>query len=159
MALLRDECARDLLEVVPSMTSFVRSEMRGHRTHGLSVPQFRALLHVSRAPGASLGDVAEHLGLAPASTSTLVDGLVRRKLVVRTASTSDRRRVALELSAAGRAAIEFTTREAQKALSVALAPLTTNQLKAIHQAVPPLRAAFSSDTRRAPTLARAPKGA
>ncbi len=160
MAALHDECAKEILDVIPSVMRFIRSEMRGHRSLGLSVPQFRALLRVGRIPGISLGEVAGHLGLAPASTSTLVDGLVQRGLVMRAASSSDRRRVTLSLTPEGLAAVDSTTRETQKAISAALAQLTAEQIRSIRQGMAPLRAAFTLPDRRAPgaSSGRAPAG-
>ncbi len=78
-----DVCAEEVLEVVPSVMRFIRGEMRGSRRPDLSVPQFRALGHLRRNAGTSLSALAEYLGLTAASTSTLVDGLVRRQMVSR----------------------------------------------------------------------------
>jgi DNA-binding MarR family transcriptional regulator len=138
-----DECAREILDVIPTVMRFIRAEMRSHRTAGLSVPQFRAMHRIGRAPGVSLGEVAEHLGLTPATTSTLVDGLVRRSLVLRTASAEDRRRVTLDLTREGRAEMETTDRETQSAISARIRGLDEPDLRRIRQAMPALRAAFA----------------
>ena len=142
-----DECARELLDVIPAVMRVVRAEMRGHRAAGLSVPQFRALLRISRAPGASLGDVAEHLGITPATTSTLVDGLVRRAFVLRSPAVDDRRRVTLDLTREGRDAMESTTREAQKAIAAVMGGLGEEDVRRIRRAMPPLRSAFTASPR------------
>ncbi|MGA2378038.1 MAG: MarR family transcriptional regulator, partial [Spirochaetia bacterium] len=62
-----DECAREVLDVVPSVMRFIRTEMRSHRALDLTVPQFRSLVIIERAAGTSLTGVAEHLGLTPPS--------------------------------------------------------------------------------------------
>ena len=78
-----DECARQLLDTAPQIMRFIRAEMRSHRGHDLSVPQFRTLTFVNRNPEVSLSHLADHLGLTLPSTSKLVDGLVNQKVVTR----------------------------------------------------------------------------
>jgi len=59
------------------------------------------LVFLYRHPGASLSSVAEHLGVTCPTASVLVDRLVRRGLVDRTAYPQERRRIALTLTATG----------------------------------------------------------
>ena len=140
---VHEECAREILDVIPMVMRVIRAEMRSHRAAGLSIPQFRAMLRIGRAPGTSLGDVAEHLGLTPATTSTLVDGLVRRAFVLRSSSAEDRRRVTLELTREGRTAMEATTRKSQEAIAAVISVLGEGDVRRIRQAVAPLRTAFA----------------
>ncbi|MFI8792464.1 MarR family winged helix-turn-helix transcriptional regulator [Streptomyces sp. NPDC055105] len=56
-----------------------------------------------RGGRAAPSELASDLGLAPASVTGRLDGLERRGLVVRTPSRTDRRRVDVELTEAGRA--------------------------------------------------------
>ncbi len=105
-----EECAREVLDVVPLVMRAIRAEMRSHRTPDLSVPQFRALLFLKRNPGASLSAVSDHLGLTPPSASKLVDGLVARGLVARQVSPTDRRRVMLVVTPPGAAILESRRR-------------------------------------------------
>ena len=51
----------------------------------LSVPQFRTLLFLRRHPGASLSEVAEHIGLTLPSISKMIDRLEARDLLARLA--------------------------------------------------------------------------
>src|SRR5213593_56534 len=90
-----DRCAREILETVPLVMRVVRGEMRRQGAHLVSVPQFRALAFVERHPGASLAGVAEHLGVTAPTASTIVDRLVRRRLVGRVPDPAERRRVVL----------------------------------------------------------------
>lgn len=94
--------AREMMDCVPLIMRAIRTEMRSHREAGLSVVQFRALLHIQRNPRVSLAQVADHLGLTPPSTSTLVEELVQRGLVLRTASTENRRQIQLDLTEPGK---------------------------------------------------------
>ena len=88
-----EECARQVLEAVPLVMLAIRTEMRRHRGSDLSVPQFRVLVYLNRHAGASLSDIAEHMGLTLPSMSKMIDGLVLRGLVLRRTNPADRRRV------------------------------------------------------------------
>ena len=71
----------------------------------LSLPQYRLLVFLSRRAELASG-LADHLAVSPPTVTTLVDGLVARRLVERTADPHDRRRVRHELTASGRRALE-----------------------------------------------------
>ncbi|WP_309232828.1 MarR family transcriptional regulator [Blastococcus sp. TML/C7B] len=90
------------MEVHDRITRRVDSAL--HRRHGLSLTGFEALRRIADAPGerASMGEVAEALGLSrPGVTSTVsrlvADGLVRRERV-----DADRRVLHARLTDAGR---------------------------------------------------------
>lgn len=94
-------CARAIMETVPLVMRVVRAEMRRQGAASMSVPQFRTLGFVARHPGASLTDVADHLGIAAPTASALVDRMVRQGLLKRAGHPNERRRITLTLSQAG----------------------------------------------------------
>ena len=143
MAITSDDCAREVLDVVPLVMRVLRAEMRAHRGPELSVPHFRVLAYVGRNENASLSEVAEHVGLRLPSMSTLVDGLVTRGLVSRSASVKDRRRVALCLTPLGRSTWGAARRATQSRLSKQLAGLSPEQLATVAGAMESLRALFT----------------
>jgi DNA-binding MarR family transcriptional regulator len=100
-AMTPELCAREVMETVPFVMCYIRMEMRSRRAPSLSIPQFRVLAFLSRTPGAPLSSVAEHLGVTRSTASAMVDRLVRRKLVNRTAHPEERRSVVLTLTPAG----------------------------------------------------------
>ena len=106
-----DDCARGVLETVPLVMRIIRGELRKHGARELSVPQFRTLNFLSGHKGASLSEVADHIGLTLPSMSTLVDGLVARNFAVRRTHVDDRRRVTLELTERGQSTLR-TARDA-----------------------------------------------
>jgi DNA-binding MarR family transcriptional regulator len=106
-----DECAHEVLDVVPVAMRVIRKKLREHGTQLLTVPQFRTLLFIGSNKGASLSEVADHIGLTLPSMSALVDGLVTRNFVIRRAHRDDRRRVDLMLTERG----ETTARSARDA--------------------------------------------
>ncbi len=68
----------------------------------LSLAQYRVLGLLAAGPSQASA-VADRLAVRPPSVTALVDGLVARGLVDRTAVAEDRRRVSLTVTAAGRA--------------------------------------------------------
>ena len=142
-----DECAALLVDVVPLVMRSVRKEMRRAVPVEISVPQFRSLVFLSRHPGASLSDLAEHVGLTAPSASKLIDGLVERGLVTRETPSHDRRRVRLTLTAAGGAAMEGAREVTVARLSELLGSLPDSERAAIARAMQALRAVFEQDRR------------
>ncbi len=140
-----EECAREMLEVVPLIMRVIRGQMRSHRTPDVSVPQFRTLTFLNRHEGASLSDVAEHIGLTPPSTSKLVDGLVGRGLVSRKGSPDDRRRIRLELTKQGRTTLQAAWSATQADLAKRVAALAPGEPALVVQAMRTLRPLFASD--------------
>jgi DNA-binding MarR family transcriptional regulator len=140
-----DECARQVLETVPLVMRTVRAEMRRHRAADLSVPQFRTLTFLSRQTGASLSQVAEHIGLTLPSMSSLVEGLVERKLILRNPHSVDRRRVTLTLTARGQSVLEAAHGATQAALAEKLAALSAQDRTIVVQAMQALRPLFEPD--------------
>jgi DNA-binding MarR family transcriptional regulator len=140
-----DACAREVLETVPLVMRTVRAEMRRHRTADLSVPQFRTLNFLNRQAGASLSQVAEHIGLTLPSVSLLVDGLVERKLILRDTSAADRRRVTLTLTTRGQSVLDAAHGATQAALAQKLAALSVKDQVIVAQAMQALRPLFEPD--------------
>src|SRR5262249_47564457 len=136
------ECAAEVLETVPIVMRVLRAHARGESSPDLSMPQFRALAFVGRNEGAMLSDVALFLGLTPPAASKLVDGLVDGGLVLREAGTSDRRRLALKLQAAGRRIYERAVESAEQYLSDHLSALKPDARGEVLRAMRALRSIF-----------------
>jgi len=141
-----EESARKLLEVVPIIMQDIRSEMRCRGSLELSVPQFRVLAFISRNEGASLWEVARHMGLTPPSTSRLVDNLIERDLMTRTGHPDDRRRVRLAATTHGRTILQTSTEETVSYLAGKLSSVDTDNREVIDRAVEVLRTIFASRT-------------
>jgi DNA-binding MarR family transcriptional regulator len=139
-----ETCAREVLETAPLVMRAVRAEMRRHRAADLSVPQFRTLTFLNRQAGASLSEVASHIGLKLPSISLLVDGLVERKLISRSTHAADRRRVTLALTARGQSVLEAAHSATQAALAEKLAALSYQDRTIVVQAMQALHSVFES---------------
>jgi DNA-binding MarR family transcriptional regulator len=136
------ECARELLDVVPLIMRDIRTEMRSRRTAELTVPQFRTLLFVSRNTGSSLSQVADHIGLTLPSTSKLVDDLIKGDLMTRQEQTADRRRVSLAVTARGFTLLEASRKGTLAYLADKLEGISGAEKETILKAMKALRNVF-----------------
>jgi DNA-binding MarR family transcriptional regulator len=153
-----DQVAFEVLEVIPLIMRVIRSEMREHRGADLSVPQFRTLAYLNRNAGASLSELAEHIGLTLPSMSKLVDGLVGRKLLTREIPVGDRRRVTLELTARGRGTLRSAYASAQAQLAKRLAVMPGAQRAAVVDTLRALRPLFTQERQVQTAWARGHNG-
>ena len=144
-----DECARQLLDTTPQVMRFIRAEMRSHRGHDLSVPQFRTLTFVNRNPELSLSHLADHLGLTLPSTSKLVDGLVNQKIITRRESQQDRRRLTLALTKYGQDILRVAREATQNHLKDVLHELSADELSTIIRAMNLLQPLFTKGMKEA----------
>ena len=129
------QCAGEIIEAVPVVMRFLRAETRRHGTPFLSVPQFHVLVFLYRHPGASLSSAAEHLGVTCPTASVLVDRLVRRGLVDRTAYPQERRRLALTLTATGAQHLQQARDATRTRVASLLAGLSAAELHKIVEGV------------------------
>jgi DNA-binding MarR family transcriptional regulator len=139
---MRESCARGVMETVPLVMRFLRAEMRRQRTRSLSVPQFRALVFLSRHPGASLSSMADHLGVTRPTASALVDRLVRRGLVTRAEHPQERRRLVLALTLSGARHLQQAREVARARIAGVLAGLSTAELRKIAAGIALLERVF-----------------
>jgi len=138
------DCAALVMETVPLVMRTIRAEMRSRRPADLSVPQFRALAFARRNPGASLSELAEHLGLTLPATSALVDLLVARELIDRALNPNNRRRVTLTLTALGASTFASAHADARDRLAELLAALSADERADVVRAMRLLRPVFTA---------------
>lgn len=142
MSKMLDTCAHELMDIAPQIMQSIRVEMRRGRSSDISIPQFRTLRFIQSYPDSSLSNLAEHLGLTLPSVSKLVDGLVKQKLVVRQASTTDRRRLKLLLTQTGSSIVDSARASGQSSLAKKMNRLSDGELQTICQAMKLLRPIF-----------------
>ncbi|HXD05974.1 MAG TPA: MarR family winged helix-turn-helix transcriptional regulator [Burkholderiaceae bacterium] len=135
--------ARSIVDTVPRLMRAVRGEMRAAALPGLSIPQFRILIHVRQQPGASVTALAEHLGVTAPTASVAVERLVRQALLRTEAVLGDRRRVALFVTDAGDAAVRNAMTHTAESFAQRLGTLSAAQLDQLDEALGWLAAAFA----------------
>ena len=139
------EAARQVVEAVPLVMRTIRTQLRTHRSTDISVPQFRTMSYIDLNAGASLSDLASHVGLTLPSMSKLIDGLVSRKLVGRVSDSSDRRRICLSLTSLGRDELKAAHRFTESYLVEAMSGLNDEDLRTIMRAMAVLKGLFAHE--------------
>jgi DNA-binding MarR family transcriptional regulator len=135
-------CAKAVLDAIPTVFQFIRMTANRHRSAGLSVQQFRALAYLHRRPGDSLSMLAEYLGLSLAASSRLIDSLVEKKLVHRTAVPTNRRKVHLTPTRRGRLMLAQVVQWTQEQLADRLKDLPPSRRRRVAAAVHDLQSLF-----------------
>ena len=69
--------------------------------HDITVPQLVVLKEIGRSVECSVGDTAKRVSLSQATVTSILDRLVKKDLINRLRSHSDRRRVMVSLTEAG----------------------------------------------------------
>jgi DNA-binding MarR family transcriptional regulator len=132
---LGEECARLALLAIPGGMRFIRQQMRRNRGQDLTVPQFRSLIFVHYHPEGSLSPLADHIGLSLPAASRMVDGLVRRGLLIRKSHSGDRRCVRLALTARGNTVFRLARESTHRALAERMKSLPHRDLRMVRRAL------------------------
>ena len=112
---------------------------------GVTGGQVTLLYLISQNPGIGVGELAEHERVATPTASGLVDRLERAKLVKRLRSETDRRRVGLTITAAGRRKLVAVRARRTVWLTERLQSLAPSERAAIEAAIAPLRRLLQDD--------------
>jgi DNA-binding MarR family transcriptional regulator len=139
---ISEQCASNLMEIVPFTMRFIRADMRTRKSTELSVPQFRTLAFLDRNPGASLSELAEHLGVTCATASANTERLVQRNFVHRCDHPNERRRVSLKLTEDGKEHLQQTRAKTRAYIADLLASLTDEQITQIDDSLTLLKQVF-----------------
>jgi DNA-binding MarR family transcriptional regulator len=121
----------DMMETVPMVMHVLRTEVRCQGTPLRSVAQLRALAFLDRNPGSCLFSVAEFLGVARPTASTIVDRWMRRGFVARNKDPRERRRIILTLTPPGIGLLQRTCTRRRVWLAGELAELSEAGLRKI----------------------------
>jgi DNA-binding MarR family transcriptional regulator len=100
---------RTLAEFRHQLRQFLLFSEKAARAAGLQPRHHQVLLAIKGFPDATVGGVAERLGIRPHSAVELVNRLVAAKLVRRVTDTVDRRRVHLALTPTAERRLEDLT--------------------------------------------------
>ena len=106
----------------------------------LSAAEREVVLLVGRRPGRPVSEVAQELGLAPNTVSTIVSRLVARGLVVRATDPGDRRVARLSLTPAAQESADAARVRRRQVLTAALHALDPAQVEQLRVGVAALAA-------------------
>lgn len=102
------------------------------KTCGISGSQLWLLQEIIKSPGIGVSELAKRLSIHLSTCSLLVDKLKVNKLVVKSRSESDQRRVGLKATAAGEKVLAKSPGPAEGVLPVALQELSETELKKLY---------------------------
>ncbi len=112
-------CANSTIDFMGALTRFLIAEIRRmDPSVRITPPQYRALILLERAPGMSLTDFAQELGIRTPTASVIVVRLVRDGLVQR--SSAGGRRLSLALTTKGRRLIDSVRQQITTVLATAI---------------------------------------
>jgi DNA-binding MarR family transcriptional regulator len=150
------EAARELLEIMPLVMRSVAAELRS----GGEMPapaHFGLLMKLCEQPR-TLSELAAHWGVSLPTTSNSITALADRGWVRRTAPAKDRRVALIEVTAAGRAALERVGRAAEAHLAEVLAPLDQVSRRRLREGLSVLRSVFAASPASNGRRARSARG-
>jgi len=135
--------ARALLDTLPLLNRTVASILQADTPDMLSMPQFRALAHLSVGP-LTLSELARRRRVTLAAMGELAQALVERGLVERRPDPQDRRQHQLSLTATGRQRYHASHDLAQAQIADRLtARLSPQEIAAVLAALPALQRALA----------------
>jgi DNA-binding MarR family transcriptional regulator len=105
--------------------------IRAEASHGISSAQLFALRAIDSDPGGSLLDLAARTLTSQSTVSEVVARLVAQGLATRVASTEDRRRIELRISAKGRQILKASPSTIQEQLAAGFLSLPATMQRAL----------------------------
>jgi DNA-binding MarR family transcriptional regulator len=143
------ETARDILQIIPLVMRTVAAELRAGGE--LRTPTHFGLLSMLSERPRMLTELASLQGVSLPTISNSVSALVERGWVRRTAAGRDRRVVVIEVTTAGRAALDRVARCAETHLAEVVAPLDIAARRRLQRGLGVLQQIFAA-TGRPPAL-------
>ncbi len=138
-----DLVATRLMETVPYIMYYLRSNVLRQAETPASLPQLRVMAFINNCPGSSLSRLAESIGVANATASIMVEKLVKAGLVLRNSDPVSRRNVILSLSEEGVSHLQGTRAIAQAEIARIIDQLPADKLDSIEESLSLLKGIFT----------------
>ena len=137
---LQDQTIDRFWETIPPLWNFVRSHIRATATGNfdITVEQFHVLRYVRRGSG-SMSELATAKNISRPAISQAVDVLVKKGLLTRVHSTTDRRYVELALTDEGNALLDAVFKETRGWMKERMGNLSADELETIVKALVSLK--------------------
>lgn len=127
--------AHAVVEVAWRVIRMVRAEIGPRPAPELTLTQMRSLGFLISNPGASLSELAEHLGLQKPTASKVVEELVKQKRIAREVVPGNRRKLTLHITASGRDVLETAAAPAMSRMADLLGRLTVEEQQTVRRAM------------------------
>ena len=120
--------SRELVEIMPVIyKEFARREDNELTKGKISCPQMVTLDYVLRRARVNMKDIARHLGVQMSSATTLVDRLIRQKMLMRHRDEEDRRLVRVTITPKGRKVVEQILNQKRRSIRGVFSVLTDSE--------------------------------
>ena len=129
------EKLRQAIDVLVRVFKIAEGHAGDEAAPKLNPSDVQSILFLADHPGSIAADLGQFLGVVPTTTSAIVDRLVRRDLVVRNRTESNRRVVQLALSDEGRRVAAALLAQQDQHCKVMLATLDKADRKAFVRAM------------------------
>lgn len=113
--------------------------------HGLTVPQYSALLLLDYVPEASAAQLSRACLVTPQTMATVVENLQQKGLVSREPAAMHRRVLSVRLTEAGRTVVRAANRDAKAVEERLLASFTTGEAALLRQLLDRARQTLTAD--------------
>jgi DNA-binding MarR family transcriptional regulator len=151
------ETARDILHIIPAVMRTVAAQLRS--AGELPAPAHFGLLSILCERSRMLTELASLQGVSLPTMSNSISAMEERGWVRRTAPTEADRRVAMiEVTPAGRAALDRVARSAEAHLAEMLAPIDVTSRRRLHNGLGVLRKIFAAEPAAPPGRHRGRRG-
>lgn len=127
--------AHTVIQVAWRVLRMVRAEVERRPTPELTLTQMQSLGFLISNPGASLSELAEHLGLQKPTTSKVVEELVQQGRVIREVAPGNRRKLTLHITASGSEVLGSAIEPAITRMAEMLARLTADERQEVERAM------------------------
>lgn len=138
------ETAHDLLSILPMLNRVMIVELRREAGEDTTMPQFRVLSYLNQSP-LTVSDIARKRRVSFQSAGELVQTLVERGWISRTADPKDRRQSLLRLTDAGQQEYDRAQNHMLDRISELLEQLSEDDKAVIRRAMSLLQTALASD--------------
>jgi len=138
-------CSKEILESIPVVMHYLRRGIRRELGDKASIPQIRALSFIRRNPTSTLTTVSEYLAVSNATTSSIVDRLVKKGLVSRTEDPKERRCLQLSVTQKGQEEYKVVQEVAIAELTKVLTRLPDDQVRQIQEGLRILKEALEEE--------------
>lgn len=137
------DTAREILEIIPLVMRTVAAELRA--AGEMPAPAHFGLLSILSIRPRMLSDLASLQGVSLPTMSNSITAMAEHGWVRRAAPEGDRRVIMIEVTPAGRAALERVARCAEAHLAEVLAPLDLPARRRLHGGLGILRKVFGTN--------------
>ena len=123
-----DNFSREVVEIMPQLyREFAKREDNELSRGQISFPQMVALVYISKKSCVSMKSIANNLGIKMSSASTLIDRLIRDKMLTRRHDEKDRRIVQISITAKGTEVIHQILHQKERSIAQVFAVLTEEE--------------------------------